>query len=437
MVELPGFTQKEYAGNVFLIERILASLAILTVPFQNMSFQSGPLGVAGSQLTFFPLLLLLALSIAKILFGASVKKTLMIFIFFFFALATVSSAVTLWVVGNQGFSDVLLFHKYYAQLLLYSVWLVAVFGLKIDKSFVPFVWVAFWVACIGAFFSILSPYFNQYNAGLFLYAQNYNLRPRGFSKEASDLALTIGSLGGFLYLFGGRWARLVILMVVGLFLLFIQSKGAVVAWVAAMLLSWMIIFLRKGWSYNLLVEVLVGLSPFFMYYLMSVNFESGYTETASYVHAVAHGSTSIGTRFTMAIFSLGTLLYFPLGVGFSGYLPWVHSYLGDVVSWVSNLYPNLDYSEVLSYSTSVTGEFVSAKSLFFDGVIVFGFPFVLISAFAVYNTLSVSRKVGCSSILLPSFFVFISYFVYSGLQSSYSPAFVLSAVYFMRCRNHG
>ena len=354
----------------------------------------------------------------------------------FFLLVTLSSLMTVAALGTQGLAWPLLVHKYFSQTILYAVWLVAIFGVKVDRRLRWAFVAAFVIACLGAVLSIHSPMFNEASHSAFLYAKNLNLRPRGFSREASDLALTIGCLGGILYLWSAPRVRWVILGVTTLLLAAIQSKGAAAAWLLAVAVAFCFRWIRGKDRPAVLAELLAVGLPLLGYYVYLVSAHSSAGPSGighgvgRYVAAVAQGSTTVGTRLTMAAFSLGTLLHAPLGVGFLGLLPWVHAFLPRVIRVVSGMFPWFQYSEVISYSVSTSGAFVSAKSLLFNGFILAGLPFLVLNLVVWWRFVRWVLKEGAAEILIPLAFALVSYAAYSGIESSYAPAFALSLTYF-------
>lgn len=428
-----------WAQNLSGIEAILMSAAVVAVPFQNMDFQAGRLAVAGAQLSFFPLLGLLLISpvrIAAAWRGNAKDRRLVAVIGAFFLLVTLSSFMTVAALGTQGLAWPLLVHKYFSQTILYAVWLVAIFGVKVDRRLRWAFAVAFVVACLGAILSVYSASFNEASHSVILYAKNLNLRPRGFSREASDLALTIGGLGGILYLWSSPPFRLVVLGATSLLLAAIQSKGAAGAWLLAVAVAFCFRWIRGKDRATIVAEASAVALPFFGYYgyLLLAHSLAGSGHIGHgfgrYVSAVAEGSTTIGTRLTMAAFSMATLLHVPLGVGFFGLLPWVHAFLPQVIRVVSGLFPGFQYSEVISYSVSASGAFVSAKSLLFNGLILAGLPFLVLNLVVWWRFVRWVLKEGAGEILIPVVFALVSYSTYSGIENSYAPAFVLSLAYF-------
>jgi hypothetical protein len=400
--------------------------------------------VAGAQLSFFPLLGLVILFLVRMVVerGASVRgRGLVAVIGAFFVLVSLSSLMTVAALGTQGLAWPLLLHKYVSQTILYGVWLAAIFRVKVDRRLHWAFAVAFGVACLGAILSIYSPTFNQESHSIFLYAKNLNLRPRGFSREASDLALTIGCLGGILYLWSSRLSRLAVLGVTSLLLAAIQSKGAVGAWLFAFAVGFVFRWVRGKDRSTVVAEVAAVALPLVGYYLYVLSPHAVATSGGGlggglghgvgvYVSAVAEGSTTVGTRLTMAVFSLATLFRAPLGVGFFGLLPWVHAFLPGVIRVVAHAFPNFQYSEVMSYAGSTSGSFVSAKSVLFNGVVLAGFPFLALNAVIWWRFLRFVVKTNAGELLVPVLFVLVCYSAYVGIENSYAPALVLSLAYF-------
>lgn len=425
--------------NLSGIEAILMSAAVVAVPFQNMDFQAGRLAVAGAQLSFFPLLGLVILFFVRVFVerrATAHGRSLVAVTGAFFVLVSLSSLMTVAVLGTQGLAWSLLLHKYLSQTVLYGVWLAAIFRVKVDRRLYWAFALAFVVACLGAILSIYSPTFNQESHSAFLYAKNLNLRPRGFSREASDLALTIGGLGGILYLWSSRSFRLAILGVTSLLLAAIQSKGAVGAWLLAVAVGFVFRWARGKERSTVVAELAAVTLPLFGYYVYLLSAHSFAAPgglrhgVGVYVSAVAEGSTTIGTRLTMAVFSLATLLRAPLGVGFFGFLPWVHAFLPQVIQVVARAFPSFQYTEVMSYAVSASGAFVSAKSVLFNGVVLAGLPFLALNVVIWWRFLRFVLKENAGELLVPVIFVLISYSAYAGIENSYAPAFVLSLAYF-------
>jgi hypothetical protein len=88
-------------------------------------------------------------------------------------------------------------------------------------------------------------------------------------------------------------------------------------------------------------------------------------------------SGTVPTRFSMILCALITVTHHPFGVGLPGFLPAVGRYLPDAMVTVESYSPvPLNFGEVSGYLTSA--DTVSTKTFFFDQLMRFGVPFVLL-----------------------------------------------------------
>lgn len=201
-------------------------------------------------------------------------------------------------------------------------------------------------------------------------------RFRGFTPEASTFGFQIvicALLGGVAI------KRLNVFFLIVAFVLAVlsTSKGAAIT----LLISLFIVSL----SYQSRIKALLLASIFsvtsyfiFIYFI----FPNIYIDVQKF--------TSIATRSTMIFTSISSLLHYPFGVGFCGYLPVVYEQGPDAIKFISAMMPvKLNYSEVSQYFFVGNFESVGTKSFVFDMVIYFGLMFIipfLLLTWKVYKT---------------------------------------------------
>ncbi|MHB1938877.1 MAG: hypothetical protein ACYCOR_20190 [Acidobacteriaceae bacterium] len=89
-------------------------------------------------------------------------------------------------------------------------------------------------------------------------------------------------------------------------------------------------------------------------------------------------SNSIATRLTMQIWSCLVFMHFPLGVGFTGFLPALRDYLFQAADTAQAIVPfPMNFTEVYNYQYSAQD--ASSKSLLGNFTAFFGFPFLYLA----------------------------------------------------------
>jgi hypothetical protein len=256
--------------------------------------------------------------------------------------------------------------------------------------------IAFAIAIVGVLFGDLNllGLRDVVNNPIFHQTANLDERWRGFTAEASTLALSMGSLG-FLAaaLSKSRIAKTLLVVLTMLLLAFGASKGAILT-VALVGIS--VVLLSKGRRIPA-VLCLILLMP--VGYLAYQRFL-----TMSTLEALSE-TTTVATRGTVVLWSIDVMAHHPLGVGFGGFYPALSKYLPETVSQVNELSPiPLNFEEVVGYATS--SENASTKTLLFNFIVYFGIPFLI--AFLALTATLIRACVRCRRPLLLATFLFVT-----------------------------
>jgi hypothetical protein len=204
------------------------------------------------------------------------------------------------------------------------------------------------------------------------FTQNSNMRPRGFSLESSYLGSTIVVLGLLLAHFLKNRA-LKVTTVAGLFIIlfYVGSKGGLLLF--SLTLFAVFLFYKRHLLLKFMMFPIIILGMIFV--LVKINNELA-IDISKY--------TSVATRGTLILSSILILLHYPLGVGFSGYLPMLSSYIPNAIYHIQSwTHLHFDFSEVISYIDSSNSKNISTKSFLFDNIIFFGFPFLIL--YLIFN----------------------------------------------------
>lgn len=208
------------------------------------------------------------------------------------------------------------------------------------------------------------------NNPVFHQTENLDTRWRGFTMEASTLALNLGSLG-FLSaaLARSRASKIGFIALTVLLLALGASKGAILTMT---IVGVLVVLLSRGMRLQAILATALLLPVGFVAYdrfLMMSNAEA-LSET-----------TTAATRGAVILWSLDVLRHNPLGVGFGGFYPALSAYLPETMDRLDGVSPlPLNFEEVVSYATSA--ENASTKTLLFNFAAYFGFPFLI--AFAAF-----------------------------------------------------
>jgi hypothetical protein len=192
-------------------------------------------------------------------------------------------------------------------------------------------------------------------------------RMRGFTLEASTFGFQVIVSSLMLAIVASRWRKVIFSMLL-FALLFISSKGAMLGLIAACMLAWFLLYPVK-----LPIKLLIGGVGFFVLgFILPVVFDAMFGVDVEKYNSVA-------TRSAAVLTSLFSLMNYPFGAGFFGFLPSFYANGFEAISFMDRLFPNqLQFSEFVLYLKFGTVVGVSTKSFFFDGVIFGGLIFVFL-----------------------------------------------------------
>lgn len=387
------------------------------IPFQDSPLQSTPLRFGGASLAVLPLgALALLWLIRRLAVGARVRR-------YAVWMGTVAYAAILTVVYIAAFGGGLLLvvraMKYSALLALWALAIVVV----AEQPWTVVKWaarIAFVVALIGVFACDIERI--QWLQLATHFHPNGNMRPRGFSLEASTLGMQIGCLG-LLVAAGLRrgLARWMVTLLVLAVMVYCVSKGGQVTLLAALGAAALLVPLRRVRARRtrrlLLVGGICGLV------LAAAGWVAAEFSRSARLYA------SIGTRLTGAATALVCLLHNPLGTGAAGLVPAFQRYTLPGITLVERLHIHVVYAEALTYAHASGGLDVSTKTFLGDQCIAFGLPFLIAFVFLVLRLIRRLREANAPYFMLAAFvFAVIAISTYQNALGYYDAPFLFGAV---------
>jgi hypothetical protein len=355
--------QKRFA-NVCL------SLFIVLTPIQDFVLQSTPLRSLGISPAIFPLIALAALQLNRWLVAMQWTVSWRSSICAFYVLATSVYGVVIF--GTTSHGENLLWKGTTSLISLLAI----IFAAQLDYE-APIVrkalYVAFALICLGFFFGNSNPLrLPEFGENSVLhYTPLEDERPRGLASEPSQFSATatiIGLLAAHVTQ-SRRWK--VVLFSATAFLLFASgSKGAILTLFICLVIIAVLKWHRSWYQVFALILVLFPLGLVLIWLIPNLFPQESFAT-----------SGTVATRFSMILCALMTAIHHPFGVGVTGFLPAVARYLPEAMFTIQSFFPfPLYFGEVTEYLTSA--DMVSTKTFFFDQLMRFGFPFVIL--FAVF-----------------------------------------------------
>jgi hypothetical protein len=347
------------------IKSALLWIFIILTPIQDSDLQASPLRFMGASPSFIPLIVLLGISFLTVTIKHTITKKFLYAISLYLFLTLLTSVYSI-VYFSGNLSTSLMLYKVMSNLILYSLAFYAIFGIRYTDNILWPVLFAFTICIFGLISTNLLHLLSFSYKSFFHYTENMNLRPRGFSMEASDFGATIGTLGLLVAYYLKSYIRMLIIILTTGVIFYTSSKGSDVAWILAVASIPLFLFFHKRNFTYLLLSIFGGIIV-----------AGGYVYTKGLL-AMALPTSTIPTRLTMALSALYTITTSPLGVGFSGVIPSFREAIPTVVHFLRDAgLNNSDYSEVLGYLNDPTGKDISGKSFFFTMAIISGIPFIL------------------------------------------------------------
>ncbi|MCC5464130.1 hypothetical protein [Pelosinus baikalensis] len=393
------------------IKLLCVFLFILLVPFQDTSLQQY-FGFLGASPSFFPISVLIFLSIIEGLINyrnIKIKKVnLVIFLY-----VVLISSFYLIIFGTESHGENLII-KAFKIAILTVLFLYPIFYINYDHKWVRIsIKIAFLISVIGV---ILNDYIDT--SLMFHYHENLNMRPRGFSLESSWLSSVIVTLGLLVSSYSKSKIRKIIYIFIMLSgLAYSASKGGIIA----MLLAGFCIsfFYLRGFWLKVTFTLMMIIASVYLYGFLDIIFLVDINEY-----------TSTATRSGLAITSLFMILSNPFGVGFTGFLPAINVYIPQAIEFIQyNLNISLNFSELSSYVAVDSAQNISAKSFLLEYSCYFGLPFLII--FLRFHNLLIEKMKGSNNmyILMALIYTLIGLSTYLGGVGLYNVSLLYGVIY--------
>ena len=352
-------------------------LFIALSPVQDFFLQGTPLRSVGASISFFPLLALAFCSFAEWLQAGHFKlKRNHLFCLVYMLLTSVYGLL---VFGTASHGENLLW-KGLTSFISLALFLFGFAGInyRLSSALRPAIYAAFFLMLLGFCFSASNPFGlpSFLETSLLHWVPASGGRPRGLASEPSELSITVIALGLLsVYVTHGRIARIVFFAATIALLVASGSKGGILTLFICAIIFCLVKWHSRWYHVPILLFILLPLGLFLVFLIPNLFPEE----------SIASSGT-IPTRASMILCSLITLLHHPFGVGFTGFLPAVTSYLPDAMSSIQSISPvPLYFGEVSEYL--VSSDMVSTKTFFFDQLMRFGLPFALGFVVIIVNTL--------------------------------------------------
>jgi hypothetical protein len=196
------------------------------------------------------------------------------------------------------------------------------------------------------------------------------------------------------------------------------SKGAV----AVLLLSLVIVFLLMKHIAIIYKLVLIILSLIIGYFVVKEFLLSSFMgDIENY--------TSVATRLTVFLLGFKTLVYYPFGVSYFGFLPYFYENGKDMMYFIQQHSPfPLIFSEVEEYFQIGAFKSIGTKSTILDLVVFFGWFFVIGFGVFVKNIFTQLRNKGNYILLILSVFILLANIFFISSLTLYLTPFLIGFV---------
>lgn len=381
------------------IESFSLGLMILLLPFQNTIIGATALGFLGKSPSFIFIVIILFLSFLKFSYKIKPVKRISFFVVFYFFIVNFASCIYFFCESSYGRP---LFIKGLNLLFLNLLFFFPFFySASFDnKRYKHLILLSFFISIVGVVFGdVLHFGFVEY--GPFQMSERLSPRPRGFSYEASMLASTIFPLMFSFFCLRNK-SKDYSAYAIGIFFVvavFTSSKGAIVTIILANIFSYVFngrLFTLKGLFFLVVFASCVAA-------LSSILIEYFSTDIKS--------NTSVATRVVCVLTAIFSLLQSPFGVGYFGFLHAFENNISEAISFVNSISPvKLNMYEAEGYVTAASDVAIGTKSFFWNNVICFGWPFVILFFLYVFDVVKKCRIYGRKDLELAFWFVIISLF---------------------------
>jgi len=336
-------------------------------PIQDFALQETPLKGLAACLSLLPMLALVAVGIPRWIASRMMLKRVTLICCTYAVLVTVYGFFRFGF-ASEGEGLIL---KTVTHLITFAVFLGAAFlpQYELRGAVRAGCFAAFALLTIGILFSQGAPFgLPQFLEGsVFHFLPNADFgRPRGLSTEPSTLSVTVIAIGLLCAHFSrARHARvLFVLATIGLLIASASKGGILILFICTavvVLMKW-----HRWYQFPLLAIALIVV---------------GYT-ASSWVPRLfpdegVEASGSVQTRASMMLTAVYVAEHYPLGVGFSGFIPAIREQLPDAMAAMQEETGiPLVFTETQGFLVSSEG--ISTKNFFSDQLIRFGWPFVIL-----------------------------------------------------------
>jgi hypothetical protein len=393
---------------------ILAAIAL--TPFSDFPLQETALGFLGASPSFIPLGLLLSGMLVGAIFK-TIRLTVVIAILWVALVSIYGLLYFGFQYGNENLLD-----KGVRLIVLLALFL-SPFALNLDKKVVQ---MGSTMALMALFIGLF--WVDVLGNSMFLHSTpNENMRPRSFTLESSHFAMTlIALLTLSLSTLDNRYLKLLLSMLGLGALLYSGSKGGVAILVVSLAILigfhvFRLVSVNAKFKIKRIPAALIGIAA------ISIGLMFLFGRVVDGLLLDMDYYTSTATRVTLVLSSLYVFYQHPLGVGTTGYLPaLIHGISSSIETLSTQFATSLNFSEVEGYVGAESDKYISTKVFFFDGLIWFGLPFVLLYLLFSFWLLVGLFKKGDAVLFIGTSALLIGLATFSGGLGLYAVTFALS-----------
>ena len=247
---------------------------------------------------------------------------------------------------------------------------------------------------------------------------------RGFTLEASTFAFQL-IMACLLFFHSKSIKPTLSIPILLLLCLPTTSKGGLITLSIASGLSYLICFLR--------------ITPFIKYVAVLLALVLGLWLSQDGIALMFASDiekySSVATRSTIFLTGFASLLHYPLGAGFFGYLPSIYENGPKALSFLDSLFPNLlNFDEVVEYFVIGTVEGVGTKSFLMDWFIFGGVFFIYYCVKSVKIFIKIALELKDFYILALLIFGLISVSLFMPADGRYIAPMALAYIYIQKKR---
>lgn len=348
----------------FCIQALLF-LFIALSPIQDFFLQGTTLRGLGASPSIFPLAAMAIVTLSNWLMAGNFKADRTLLTCLGYVLVTAIYGFAFFGLSSHGES---LIWKGSTVFVSLSVVVLAIRNVeyKINTVTRVAIYAAFCLVVLGFCFSSANPFgFPQLLENPILhFTPAPDLRPRGLASEPSEFSITAVVFGLLsAHVAHSRFSKLILVFVTVGLLVASGSKGGIFTLFICGIMVSVIKWHSKWYQVAALALLLFPLGAVVIWMLPNLFPEDSFAVAAS-----------VPTRLSMLFCALRTIEHHPFGVGLSGFLPAVATYLPGAIDTTQSMFPiPLNFSEVTAYMTSA--DMVSTKTFVFDQMMRFGVPF--------------------------------------------------------------